>query len=289
MNSAKIFCSVVFLALFAVTQAMAQFPQPPYERVLVPVIIADPLAGAYGSQWITDLVVRNESDEQVTITPIVTNGCVASCQLTPAHTLYRPSLVVANPNAGTFLYIGKPGIGKVTLGLRVQDTSRQLSTWGTSVPVVREKDIYTGKLQLLNIPVNADFRAALRVYDFDTTGSDTQLVRVRIFDMCGIGRFDNTVPFPCTPATPLVDTTISLVPAGPNGSSSMPAYPATAMIGDLVSNFPQLAALPPRPGEDTGIPRVRIDIDPITPGLRFWAFISVTHNATQHVTVITPN
>jgi len=196
---------------------------------------------------------------------------------------------VANPNAGTFLYISNTGIGKVTFGLRVQDTSRQSSTWGTSVPVVREKDIYTGKLQLLNIPVNANFRAALRVYDFDTTSPNPRLVRLRIYDMCGIGPFDNTVPFPCTPATPLVDTTLSLVPAGPNASFSMPTNPATTMIGDLVSNFPQLAALPPRPGEETGIPRVRIDIDPITPSLRFWAFASVTHNVTQHVTVITPN
>ena len=282
--------SIAFLCVIVLctTSANAQ-GQPPYERVLVPVVITQPVAGAHGSQWMTELVMRNESDQAVDITIAPYSGCVASCQWTQPHTLLRLGFPAANPNAGIFLYVGSAGIGKVTFALRVQDTTRQANTWGTSVSVVRPKDVFSGKLQLLNIPVSDKFRAALRVYDFDTSIPDAAaVVRVRIYDMCGIGRFDNTVPFPCNDP-PLVDTNLSLPPSGPEQSFTNPSYPGFAMVGDLMSAFPQLAGLAARPGDVTGIPRVRIDIDPITPALRFWAFASVTNNETQHVTVITPN
>jgi len=29
-------------------------------------------------------------------------------------------------------------------------------------------------------------------------------------------------------------------------------------------------------------------VEPITPGSKIWAFVSVTNNATQHVTVVNP-
>ena len=31
-----------------------------------------------------------------------------------------------------------------------------------------------------------------------------------------------------------------------------------------------------------------VRVTPLTPGLRIWAFVSVTNNETQHVTTITP-
>ena len=33
---------------------------------------------------------------------------------------------------------------------------------------------------------------------------------------------------------------------------------------------------------------LRVEIVPLTAGLRYWAFASVTNNATQHVTTVTP-
>jgi hypothetical protein len=29
-------------------------------------------------------------------------------------------------------------------------------------------------------------------------------------------------------------------------------------------------------------------VEPLTPGMRFWAFITITDNATQQVTVVSP-
>ena len=247
--------------------------QAPYERVLIPTMIATPVAGAYGSQWATQLVVRNESDDGVAITPTPYGGTIATWAPYAPHSSFQYTDRARNPNAGEFLYIGSPGIGKVTFNLRVHDTSRDSSTFGTTIPVVREKDVYSAKLQLLNIPVSSDFRSALRVYDWDSNTKTPPVVRLRIYDMCGIGPFDRD----CTNA-PLVDTTLEL-PNGGEESYTNPDHPGFAMIGDLANAFPQLA----------GQSRVRIDLDPVTADLRFWAFVSTAHNTTQQVTVVTPN
>ena len=278
--------SVIFLAA---SVASAQIhSQTPYERVLVPILTQQPIAGALGSVWQTTLIARNESDQLVEITSMPFGSCLEMmpCEGVRAHFTARLAPSV-NPITGTFLYIGSPGAGKVSFNLRVQDISRQASTWGTAVPIVRERDVFTGKLQLLDIPVNSDFRTALRVYDFDAGRDVPAVARLRVFDMCGLGNIDNVIPSTCT-NTPLVDTTIQL-PSGLDQVNNYPLRPGFAMIGDLVSAFPELASVIPRPGDVTGIPRVRIDIDPVTPGLRFWAFASVTNNSTQHVTLVTPN
>ena len=33
---------------------------------------------------------------------------------------------------------------------------------------------------------------------------------------------------------------------------------------------------------------LRIEVTPVTPGLEFWTFVSITNNNTQHVTLVTP-
>jgi hypothetical protein len=234
--------------------------QPPYERVLIPLFVSGSLPGAFGSLWTTQLTVRNESDDSVVVTNLPIGLCGLCPPSEPRSTFSLP-LFVHNPNAGTFLYIGSPGAGKVTFTLRVQDVSRQAQTWGTAVPVVRERDVHSDTLQLLDIPTDRRFRTTLRVYDFDTP--DNRSVRLRIYALNG--------------NTPLVDTTLTL--QGPRQDyPSFPDRPASAMIGDLVTAFPQLVIAG----------RLRIVIDSVTSGVRFWAFVSVTNDETQHVTVIAP-
>jgi hypothetical protein len=56
------------------------------------------------------------------------------------------------------------------------------------------------------------------------------------------------------------------------------ATPSFAMIPDLERAFPEIAQLD----------RARLEIaEPGTP-FRFWAFVSITNNTTQHVTLVTP-
>jgi hypothetical protein len=160
----------------------------------------------------------------------------------------------------------------------VQDVSRQSETWGTSIPVLRERDVRTARLQLLDVPADTRFRSALCVYDFDSVNdSPSSAVRFRIYDMCGVGTGDRN----CSNSA-IVDTVITLPPGFP-ARGSFPVYPVSAMIGNLVDAFPEPANV--KPNMSLGGP---VDIDPVTPGLRFWAFVSATNNETQHVTVIAP-
>jgi hypothetical protein len=249
------------LIVLMATSLMAQpVLQPPYERVLIPVFITGSIPGAFGSLWTTQLTVRNESNEAVVVTNLPVALCGACPPAQPRSTFSLP-LVVHNPNAGVFLYVGKPGLGKVDFALRVQDVSRQAQTWGTALPVVREKDVHSDSIQVLDIPTDSQFRSALRVYDFDTPAD--RMVRLRIFALGG--------------NTPLVDTALTLT-GPPQDYPTYPDRPGIAMISDLVGAFPQLA----------GVQRLRIVLDSMTDGLQFWAFVSVTNDETQHVTAITP-
>jgi hypothetical protein len=108
-------------------------------------------------------------------------------------------------------------------------------------------------------------RNTLRIYDID--GQQTTLVTVRVFGIhpivpgsTGVGKEDQL----------LGEKIIALQPFG----AEAPGY---AELGDLS----QIAPL----GNEQ---KVALEVEPLTPGLRMWAFVSITNNETQHVTVIAP-
>jgi hypothetical protein len=261
----------LFLALFS-TAAAAQsvgpqqivLRQEPYERLLVPLVIQEPFAGAYGSSWISHLVVRNEANELIAFASFPGGPCpdiYPYCPdvVQPKSTTEPRRWFAHNPNAGLFFFIGNPGRTTLTVSLRIQDLSRQALTWGTSVPVVRERDTYTQPLLLLDVPLDSRFRVAVRAYEFEPTDNNA-FVRIRIF--------------PLESHVAAVEAVLPLVRYGADEIVN----PRFAMITDLRESFPQLSTLD----------RVRIEVAPASPGLRYWAFASVTNNETQHVTVIAP-
>jgi hypothetical protein len=67
-------------------------------------------------------------------------------------------------------------------------------------------------------------------------------------------------------------TPVFAVPSDGGGTTSCPAF-----IEISLSTLPQL----------TGQQRIRVEIEPLVAN-KYWAVASVTHNDTQHVTVITP-
>jgi len=249
-------------------------------RVLVPVMTSgDPLPGAHGSLWTTQLIGTNNSDTPVEV------GFRAGCALPegcgtlrPPHLAFFPAYNV-DPNGGAFLYVGN--LAAISLELRVQDISRQSQTWGTEIPVVYEQDLFASTLHLVDVTLDPRFRATLRIYDFDPADDRDSAVRIRIYDLCGIDLINQQ----CA-ADPYVDTTVTLRKSGSDTNT-----PHSAVFPDLVASFPILSSVPPKV-VGPGAPRpasVRIDIDPVAPAdLRFWAFATVTNDETQHVTAITP-
>ncbi len=273
--------AVWLCTLFAVS-AVAQVSD--FERVLVPVTITGEVPGAFGSRWVTRLAMTNTADQRVQIFGYdpYPGGClIAVCPPvppTPANETFFPAVPPGTISQGAIIEVDRQYAGKVRFQLRVQDVSRDTTTWGTEIPVVREGELFTGTFQLLDVPTMTGFRATLRLYDLGAL--DNAQVVVRFF---------RTNPSLQSPVAIVID---------PNGSLPEPDTLLAERIVTLaverrgagsafdfgyaeLSDFlliPQLQ----------DVNRVRLEVRPATAGLRLWGFVSVTNNETQHVTVVTP-
>jgi len=236
------------------------------EKVLIP-IKAFSVPGANGSVWSSQLAISNHSERSIIV------GGVGPCVVIPCGS------VELSPNTTIFtgIYTSLLGVDSsdalgVTFQLRVQDTSRQAQTWGTSIPAVRARDAFVGRTaNLVDIPLTDAFRVMLRVYDFDPPVSfdpaELRQVKLRFYAV------DATQSEPTGVPDLLLSETIETFVIHPTEP-----FTAPPTLSIPLWSIPELA----------GHERIRIELEPISPGLRFWAFASVTNNATQHVTVIVP-
>jgi len=157
----------------------------------------------------------------------------------------------AGDPVGQFLYVSKDLIDTVDFNLRVRDMARTGDTWGTEIPVVRESEFRAQPIALLPLPIDPGFRSTLRIYGLDNGGE----VRVRV-----------TVLDPTSAGEQVLH-------------ESQHAFPP---IGLPYVQLPVDALA----GSHNGL--VRVDVEPVTEGLRLWAFVSTTDNETQHFTTVTP-
>jgi hypothetical protein len=239
-------------ALFLVS-AIAPPDPALFERILIPIIFAGP--GALGSVWTTDAWIENASayDVPFVSAPFPTTPCTTDCNYTPIPAGTTRKIAPLYPT-GVFIY---PERGAdIRLGLLVRDLSRQAEALGAEVPVVREKDWKSGSLTLLNIPSDPRFRITLRVYLEDETDL-FGAVPIRVSRM--------------SDPTTIAQTSV------PMDSSHGVLLAATGWIDDVAR------AIALAPGDP-----IRIEVRAPEGGSRFWAFVSVTNNETQHVTIISP-
>ena len=250
--------TLILLLLALARGAPAQ--QTNLDRILLPVATGQ-VPGAFGSLWFSEAVVHDA--DTVTRDFDADQYCIAECPpraMPPGqtgHVLFRGEPA---DNPGQIVFVEQPS-NLVAFESRVQDLSRQSQTWGTEIPVVRENQFVTRPVELLNVPVDQRFRLMLRIYDID--GRNNGTVRVSVY------------PFPGRGAS-IGDIDLQLQP--PTGGH--PKYkPAYAQLSDVRGLIPA--------GFDVGTV-MGVRVTPLTPDLRIWAFVSVTNNETQHVTVITP-
>lgn len=225
-------------------------------RVLIPIAIHDELHGAYGSIWITEFVVRNSSSRDIWLQEIP--YCTQVCKGVRAGATGPFSLEPLFQGAPVFLFMADDDLESLSFNLRTRDISRASSGWGTELPVIRSDELLSGRVDLLNIPIDSRYRQALRIFGGDEDFEGAQ-IRVRIFSLPG--------------EELLVDTVTSLGGV-PKGSST----PPFAFFLFLANDFPQLQQHP----------AVRIQLDAFDPELRYWALVTVGNNETQQVTTITP-
>ena len=255
--------AVLMLALlFVPSLLMATHPvfaPPQGEKMLIPVAV-EKAPGAFGAVWSSDFWFRNESDLPV---DVIQNLCYLQadprgCSIPGKSNVHRSSLLIGSPTnvPARLLFVPSERAGDILFSLRVRDLTRGMFSGGTELPIVRERDFRAKPVELINVPMESNFRATLRIYDVDV--HDTAEFRVTM------------IPFSDGPVPAIVDQrTVRIVRAHFDDSSFVPGY---AQIDDLK---PLGAA-------------VSILIEPLTPGLRFWTFVSVTNNTTQEITTILP-
>ncbi|HEX9983626.1 MAG TPA: hypothetical protein VGF69_10205 [Thermoanaerobaculia bacterium] len=264
--------SVLGLCVLVATTAVALTP-PPYERVLVPLSVAD-APGANGSLWTTEFSIVNGATVGGSLSPrpcIAGTGplpCLETILLPPNRTVRVPPF--GTPEAPGVLFLVSAWTAPVTsFTLHVRDLSRQGESWGAEVPVVRERDFFTGMVNMTSIPFGADYRQTLRVYALLDNGGSARF-RVKLY---AVEAAEDRL---------LREEVITLDPPPPPPPNRLATPLAQTTITALFA------------GGAAGATRVRVSIEPVTDPLalaqphRYWAFVSVTNNVTQQVTTITP-
>lgn len=275
MAPRKAFLHLLVAALSCSPVALAQTNSSDYERVLLPVVVARPRLGAFGAVWMTNLVIRNDSAKPVTIFEFecahfctcVGFECEMGKPVEPGAVF--PAGVSPNPadvaNVGLFVFIERKAATDVSMNLRIRELTRSPSSFGTEVPIVRERDAFEGVVRLLAVPITASARQHLRMFAFSSVTGEGVL-RVRIFEANG----DHLLHESIVQLNPSVGRRV-------NTASERFGYPAYAELSDL-------RKLVPSDFEDD----VRVEVTSLTPGLRYWAMVSVTHNETQQITLVSP-
>lgn len=244
---------------------------PPMEKVLVPIFITGTIPGAYGSEWKSELAMTNRSDQPLAINGIWIRCHLGTCVPDPFYTLPWRTTVFPKPplraswqsRPGSLLLIEQARLQDVAFSLRIQDVSRQALTWGTELPVIPESQAFSGRADFLNVPLDDRFRVLLRVYDF-TPGPGH---RVRV------------TGYPVDPSvTELPRDPQDLLPAFSIEQDLLPGEMESFMPGYAQIDLTNSIAVP----EEM---RLLVRVEPLTP-FTFWAFINVTNNETQHVTLI---
>jgi hypothetical protein len=237
------------------------------ETILLPVVTNN-TPGAFGSMWSSSFSILNRGGA-----PLLVHGAAppppplgfglppqedfeVPANQTLSYVPYTPVLSLGAPS-GKLLHVDDAHAGDLKVNLRIQDTSRESSTFGTEIPTVRESSAATKAIDLLIVPADDNFRSLVRVYDFEPAAGHAVLVRL----------YKPTVTL-TNPATDqlLSETTLNF--QVPSDTFNYPGYAQMYV--------------------PSGVSPVRVEIIPLSEGLRFWAFASVTNNATQHVTLVTP-
>lgn len=247
--------------LFAVPTAAEPPSHDDAILVLIPIVAPEEIAGDFDAIWRTELRVRNDSDQPVSLEAL---DCPIPCSI-PANR--ERVLEETRFGEGIVLRVTPEQNEALHFSLRlIEGSDVQLNE--TELPVVRESELETGRLYLLGAPVRANQRVTLRHYLVDTDDPErfhTWLVAV------------NDSETGAALGSVFIGSTLA------SGDAPIPAeHPELdAGVTTLTSLF-DLA-------RERGSERVTIRISPlIGAGARYWAFLTIVDNETNSVELVTP-
>lgn len=265
----------ILLALLVVFSSSAARADDDFTRFLVPVV-AQNIPGAFGSSWTADTWFHyaGTSEGFMTPTPFCFGiQCTDTWPLQPGLAPGRFERTYPGELA-VLVHVDRLHAADVQFVSRIRDVSRGARWAGTAVPVIREDAMATGPLRLLNVPIDPLFRNTLRIYalpDLLEGEVEVRYYRLPVFGGTGV---DLSVVLLHTQRVRLADSPGNAIPRLVGAPVLFPLIGQVANLQD----FPELAAAG----------AIWIEIVPLTPGLRFWAMVSITNNETQQVTLVTP-
>ena len=232
-----------------------------FERVLFPVLFD--ARGAGGSLWRSEAVIANPGPWFVenwnAIEQIVCIDYPCGERLPPGT---QQAVTGGRFQHGVYLLVPRREAERLSFSLRVRDVSREAESFGTEIPVLRESDMFPAQtaMTLLDVPLDPRYRSKLRIYATPrASASVARQTRVTTVD----------------PGTGVrISRRVELVERCSGAACTTPAY---AEI-----NLP-----PDGQGRRVNI-YVTADATAVSPGVA-WAFVTITNNETQQVTIVTPD
>jgi hypothetical protein len=217
----------------------------PFDRVLLPVWFPGTAQGGGTGVWQCDLVVRNDSAREVAIRTRPDADAVV--RVAPYATLTNPPLALGYAKNGAMLYVPRDDAGALHFNLHLHPPDAA----GIVIPVLPARMASSSALHFLDVPMDDDSRATVRVYDLSGEAS-TATLRMFALD---------------SGATAV--KVIDLEAENPRAT-----FPPAAEV-NLASTFPEMRGH-----------RVRLEIDP--PSAQFWAFVSVTRFPAKNMYTMLP-
>jgi hypothetical protein len=162
------------------------------------------------------------------------------------------------------MYVPRDQIGDTHIALRVMEVGVNPKNAGIDIPVVRERDFLSDEAVFIAVPNSGRTRGTLRIYNVNPERHASMRVRILNSHQESVG--ETTVQLSVTPKTILF-----------NGAN-LQLRPESAEI-------PFAGLIPQGATQD----ELTIVVQPLTSGASFWAFVTITDNVTQQVTLIRPN
>ena len=282
----------LLLMVFFAVNVFAQRNPADYTRVLLPVNRS--VGASYGG-WAVQWYFRNDGRSAADVFPLAWLcglpfpgpgvSMIAKPSLPAERTplcfagdvlpspLVPPIVPIVSDKPGVFLYVETAALPRLSIAGSLR-WSTFGSTSATPAPLraIPEGEFFSGRRSILGVPRVEGSRYALRIYALPETAQGAR-VTVRVYDVRA-ARIDG-------PEETLLSTTTLVLdpPAGQvqpcNGPCDVPAVgylPATAQLFDFT-----------RGGETT----LRVEVEPDSDALRWWALVSAT-NAANDAGLFTP-
>jgi len=272
--------SIVFIAVVALAAATATAQDlTNHEKLLLPAFSPVPLAGVNGSRFET--VLRGYTEVDTSYYGVASGGgSTVGFQTQPAlNPIFTPLSYGAAGASGRFLYVEASKAPDLALQYQlVSSAGRQAPLHFAALPVVRTPFTTVSRIlgiqddpilaypngQPAGVMLGYAHRNTLRVYDFG--GNGTGQVTVERFVEGLFGRQGT-----------LGKVVLNL----DQRYGDDPTFP---YFGQLDLDY----CLPFSVHTPCSAFSMRVEIAPVTPGLRYWGFVSATDNSTAEVTVFAP-